>query len=74
MNRQKFEFFKYRIQFCGHEIDRSGLHKTQEKIEVVLGEPRLKNVSQLRSFIGLIKYYHWFLPNLACSICVKDIE
>ncbi|XP_036842776.1 uncharacterized protein K02A2.6-like [Oncorhynchus mykiss] len=34
-NLQKCEFFKDKIVFCGHEIDRNGLHKTQDKIEAV---------------------------------------
>ena len=52
-----------RVQFCGHEIDSEGLHKTQEKIEAVVNAPRPENVSQLRSFLGLVNYYNRFLPN-----------
>ena len=60
-NKEKCEFFRDRVQFCGHEIDREGLHKTQEKIEAVVCAP--ENVSQLRSFLGLVNYYNRFLPN-----------
>ena len=60
-NKEKCEFFRDRVQFCGHEIDREGLHKTQEKIEAVVCVPRPENVSQLRSFLGLVNY----LPLLA---------
>ena len=62
-NKEKCEFFRDRVQFCGHEIDKEGLHKTQEKIEVVVSAPRPENVSQLRSFLGLVNYYNRFLPN-----------
>ena len=62
-NREKCEFFRDRVQFCGHEIDKEGLHKTQEKIEAVISAPRPENVSQLRSFLGLVNYYNRFLPN-----------
>ena len=62
-NKEKCEFFRDRVQFCGHEIDREGLHKTQEKIEAVVSAPRPENVSQLRSFLGLVNYYNRFLPN-----------
>ena len=62
-NKEKCEFFREIVQFCGHEIDKEGLHKTQEKIEAVVGAPRPKNVSQLRSFLGLVNYYNRFLPN-----------
>ena len=62
-NKEKCEFFKDTVQFCGHEIDKEGLHKTQEKIEAVVNAPRPENVSQLRSFLGLVNYYNRFLPN-----------
>ena len=62
-NKEKCEFFRDRVQFCGHEIDKEGLHKTQEKIEAVVSAPRPENVSQLRSFLGLVNYYNRFLPN-----------
>ena len=61
-NKEKFEFFRDRVQFCGHEIDKEGLHKTQEKIKTVVSAPRPDNVSQLRSFLGLVNYYNRFLP------------
>ena len=54
-NKEKCEFFRDRVQFCGHEIDREGLHKTQEKIESVVSAPRPENVSQL------VDYYNRFL-------------
>ena len=62
-NKEKCEFFGKRVQFCGHEIDGEGLHKTQEKIEAVVSAPRPENVSQLRSFLGLVNYYNRFLAN-----------
>ncbi|XP_014834021.1 PREDICTED: uncharacterized protein K02A2.6-like [Poecilia mexicana] len=63
--REKCEFFKSEISYCGHVIDKHGLHKSQEKIEAVLKAPKPENVSQLRSYLGLVNYYHKFLPNLA---------
>ena len=65
LNKSKCEFFKKRVVFCGHEIDAEGLHKTQDKVNAVNNAPQPTNVSQMRSFLGLINYYHRFLPNLA---------
>ncbi|XP_061128573.1 uncharacterized protein LOC133150206 [Syngnathus typhle] len=64
-NKKKCEFFKESIEYCGHKIDKHGLHKTQDKIEAVVKSPQPENVSQLRSFLGLVNYYHKFLPNLS---------
>ena len=62
-NREKCEFFKERVQFCDREIDREGLHKTQEKIEAVVKATRPENVSQVRAFLRLVYDYNQFLPN-----------
>ena len=32
VNLDKCQFFKDKIAFCGHEIDRDGLHKTSQKV------------------------------------------
>ena len=61
-NKEKCEFFRDRVQFCGHEMESKGLHKMQEKIEAVVNAPRPENVSQLRSFLGLVNFYNRFLP------------
>ena len=65
---KKYAFFKDSIQFCGHRLDREGIHKTQDKIEAVTRAPSPQNVSQLRSFLGLINYYNRFLPNLSTPL------
>ena len=67
-NREKCEFFQTKITYCGHEVDRHWFHKTQEKIHAVVNAPRPENVQQLRSFLGLVNYYHKFLPNLATTL------
>eukprot|EP00079_Xenopus_tropicalis_P035743 XP_017949514.1 PREDICTED: uncharacterized protein K02A2.6-like [Xenopus tropicalis] len=64
-NKEKCAFFKDSIQYCGHIIDASGLHKFPEKIQAVLQAPLPKDVTQLRSFLGFINYYSRFVPNLA---------
>lgn len=62
-NLDKCEFFKDQISYSGHVIDKDGLHKSDEKTNE--RAPKPENVSQLRSFLGLVNYYHSFLPNLA---------
>ena len=68
INREKCDFFQKKVTYCGHEVDRDGLHKTQEKIDAVVNAPRPENVQQVRSFLGLVNYYHKFLPNLATTL------
>ena len=67
-NKAKCEFFKEKITYCGHDIDKDGLHKSAEKVEAVLNAPRPNDVVEVRSFLGLINYYHRFLPNLSTVV------
>lgn len=64
-NIDKCDIFKEKIDFCGHTIDEKGLHKTPSKVEAVRKAPVPENVTQLRSFLGLVNYYSKFLENLA---------
>ncbi|UYV73340.1 K02A2.6-like [Cordylochernes scorpioides] len=64
-NREKCNFFQESLKYCGHVIDKMGLHKTNDKIRAVLDAPEPLNVTQLRAFLGLITYYHKFIRNAA---------
>ena len=61
-----------RIEYCGHEIDHDGLHKTKAKTEAVQNAQHPQDVSSLRGFLGLVNYYHRFLPNLASVLPVVE--
>ena len=68
VNLKKCEFLKDSLEFCGHTIDKDGLHKMKTKTEAVMPAPHPENVCQLRAFLGLVNYHHKFLPNLATEL------
>jgi hypothetical protein len=49
-----------------------GLKKSQDKIDAILKVKKPENVTQLRSFLGLVQYYGKFLQNLATEAAVDD--
>ncbi|XP_062387122.1 uncharacterized protein K02A2.6-like [Sardina pilchardus] len=65
VQKDKCEFFKDSLEYLGHVIDAHGLHKSPEKVRAIVEAPAPTNVSQLRSFLGLINYYSRFIPNLS---------
>lgn len=65
INADKCEFFEKRINYCGYVIDAEGIHKDQQKMEAIDKMSRPKNITQLRSFIGMINYYSKFIKNLS---------
>ena len=65
LKKQKCEFMKEQVVYMGHLVNENGVQATEEKIEVIKNAPVPVNVSQLKSYLGLIGYYRAFLPNLA---------
>lgn len=61
----KCQFFVQKVVYLGHELTHEGIRPSKKKLEAVLNAPRPVNISQLRSFLGLINYYSKFAANLS---------
>ncbi|XP_065190696.1 uncharacterized protein K02A2.6-like [Sycon ciliatum] len=65
LNRTKCSFARSSVTFLGHIIDASGIKPTKEKVQDVIDARAPTDVQELRSYLGLINYYHKFIPNLS---------
>ncbi len=65
LKREKCTFRQKSCKYLGHEIDTEGIHPTDDKVLAIENAPPPQNVQQLRSYFGLIHYYHNFLCNLS---------
>ena len=68
LKRNKCAFLLPSVEYLGHKISADGLQPTEEKVRAIKEAPHPTNVSQLRSFLGLVNYYSKFLPNLANTL------
>ncbi|KAG1935337.1 K02A2.6-like [Pimephales promelas] len=68
VKKDKCDFFQPTIEYLGHVIDSAGLHKAPSKVKAIVDALSPKNVSQLRSFLGLLTYYAKFMPNLSSRL------
>ena len=68
LKKSKCVFLTTSVEYLGHIIDKKGLHPSSEKIRAIKEAPEPKNLTELKSFLGLINYYSKFLPNLACFL------
>ena len=68
LNKEKCAFFLEQIEYLGHTIDAQGVHPTGEKIKAIKNAPQPKNVTELRSFLGILNYYSRFLPTLSVKM------
>ena len=57
----KCEFFKNKMSFLGHIVGENGISMEEQKIKAVKEWPIPKDVSDVRSFLGLAGYYRRFV-------------
>ncbi|KAI5746646.1 hypothetical protein M8J77_005896 [Diaphorina citri] len=68
LTKDKCVFFKPSISYLGHVINEHGLLKSNDKIEAIQDAPSPTNQKELKSFLGLLNYYHKFILQLATKI------
>jgi hypothetical protein len=59
----KFKFGMSVVEYCGKQIDRSGLSMSKKKIQRVLDFPKPKTAHQMKQFVGLANYFHGHVPH-----------
>ena len=65
LKKNKCAFMLDSVDYLGHTISADGLRTSEAKIKGIVNAPTPQNVSELRSFLGLVNYYGKFLPDLA---------
>ena len=65
LNKDKCCFMTTSVSYLGYIIDTEGLHHTEEKLQAIRDAPNPKNLTQLKSYLGLLSYYCRFLLNLS---------
>lgn len=68
VNFEKCEFMANEIEYCGYKINKSGIHKIQNKIDAIVNMPEPTNKDEVRAYIGLVNYYGRFLKNLSTTL------
>ena len=62
LKRSKCSFMVSTVEYLGHVISE------KEKTKAIVNAPTPQNVTQLKSFLGLLNYYGKFLPHLASML------
>ena len=62
---KKYMWKVRKIEFLGVIIGSDGIEIEKEKVEGVLSWPELKNMKDIRKFLGLTNYYRRFIKDFA---------
>lgn len=57
----KCDFFQSQIHYLGHIVPKEGISIEPEKIKAIMEWKTPKNMSEIRSFMGLVGYYRRFI-------------
>ena len=65
MKHSKCDFFKSEIHYLGHLISPEGISPLPNKLDCIKHMPALKDVNEIKQFLGLTGYYRKFVPRFA---------
>ena len=65
VNRLKCAFGVQDLTFLGHKISAMGISPTEEKVAAIMEFPAPTSRKQVSRFIGMVNYYHRFVPNIS---------
>ena len=68
LKKDKCVFLAPSVVYLGYKVDAQGIHPVAEKVKAIQEAPRPRNVSELKSYLGLLTYYSRFLPNLSNTL------
>ena len=61
----KCEFWLNEVVFFGHVIFRNGIFVDPKKVKDIVNWEQPRNVTKIQSFLGLVRYYRWFLQHFS---------
>ena len=65
LKQLKCKFMMNQVEYLGMNISGKGMSPVVDKLQAIQEAPTSQDVSQLRSFIGIINYYLRYIPHLS---------
>ena len=65
LNKDKCKFMQDRVKYLGYIVDHEGIRKTPEMVESILACKRPSNITEVKSFLGMVTFYGRFLDHLS---------
>ena len=68
LNGLKCQFFQAQVKYMGHILSKEGIRRVKSKLDAIRLAPRPTDVSQLRSFLGMLNYYSKFIKDFSSKM------
>ncbi|XP_037876915.1 uncharacterized protein K02A2.6-like [Bombyx mori] len=68
IKRSKCEFMVTEVRYLGFIIDQNGVRVDPEKVKSIATMPHPNNVTELKSFIGMVNFYSKFIQDLSAHL------
>ena len=68
INPPKCVFGVHELQFLGHRVNQLGVSPLPDQVQVIRDFPQPSTLRQLRTFLGLVNFYHRFIPKCAAIL------
>lgn len=65
LNPEKFFFAKETIEYCGYQLSDKGILPSKEKLSAIKHFKTPENISELRSFLGMVNQLGQFSPKMS---------
>ena len=68
LNGLKCHFFPAQVKYMGHILSKEGISPVKSKLDAIRLAPRPTDVSQLRSFLGMLNYYSKLIKDFSSKM------
>lgn len=68
IKKSKCEFLAKEVRYLGFIIDENGVRVDPEKVKAITTMPHPRNVTELKSFLGMVNFYGKFIDNLSAYL------
>jgi len=80
LNIEKYHFYRFEVEALGHKVTNKGILPIKKKVEANSKMNIPNNITELRSFLGMVGYYRNFINNYVlilaplCKLLRKNVE
>ena len=57
------------VKYLSQEISAGGIQSLPSKLQSIIEIPRPTTKVELQRYLGMVNFYHRFLPGIAASLC-----